>query len=164
MKAGYLREPGANAAVEFALVVPVLFTLILGIISMSTIYFSQAAMHMAAENAARYWAVSDSGWSITSSCVFAAPPGSSPTQPVGCTAATTDTADNYVTPSDRAKSFYFGAPGVTFTATTGLCTSSGGTVGGPGVIVAGSATYNFNAMFVNLPVNMATTACYPIVQ
>ncbi|HEY2481463.1 MAG TPA: TadE family protein [Caulobacteraceae bacterium] len=161
MKADYLRAQGANAAVEFALIVPVLFTLVLGIISGSALYFSQASMHMAAEAAARYWAVSDAGWSISSSCTFSAPVGTSGlTLPVGCTTA----GAGYSTPAVYAKSRYFGAFVPTFTPSTGECTTAGGTLGGPGVIVAGSETFNFNAMFANLRIPLATTACYPLIE
>jgi len=168
MKAGLFRDEDASAAVEFALVVPVLFTLIFGIISMCAMYFSQASMHMAAERTARYWAVSDAGWSISSSCSFSAPPGISPTPtlPVSCTAGNTVGSTTYVKPVTYAKSHYFGASmtGLTFTASTGQCTVAGGSFGGPGVIVAGSGTYNFNVMVLNLPIHVSTTACYPIVQ
>jgi Flp pilus assembly protein TadG len=167
MKAGLLRDEGANAAVEFALVVPVMFTLVLGIISMCAMFFSQASMHMAAESTARYWAVSDAGWTISGNCSFSAPlDNSSATIPVSCTAGNTVGSTTYVKPVTYAKSYYFGASmtGLTFTPSTGQCTASGGSFGGPGVIVAGSGTYNFNAMFVNLPIHVSTTACYPIIE
>ncbi|HEY1560725.1 MAG TPA: TadE family protein [Caulobacteraceae bacterium] len=162
-----LREEAASAAVEFALVVPVLFTAILGIISTSALYFSGSALHMAAESAARYWAVSDSGWSISSSCTFTAPVGTSGLSlPVACTKAGTDTGDGYFDPATYAQKHYFGVAltGLTFTPSTGNCTSSSGTYGGPGVIVSATATYTFNALFVNYPVSLQSQACYPIIE
>lgn len=171
MRRSFLREEAASAAVEFALVVPVLFTAILGIISTSALYFSESALHQAAEAAARYWAVSNAGWSIAGTCAsgtpFAAPVGTSGlTLPVGCTKATTDTGDGYFDPATYAKNHYFGAAltGLTFTPSTGICTSSSGTSGGPGVIVTATATYTFNALFVNYPVSLQTQACYPIIE
>jgi Flp pilus assembly protein TadG len=163
VRRSFLREQAASAAVEFALVVPVLFTAILGIISTSALFYSESALHMATESAARYWAVNDAGWSISSSCTFTAPVGTSGlTLPVGCTTADT----GYSKPAVYAKAHYFGVAltGLTFTPTTGICTSSSGTSGGPGVIVSATATYTFNALFVNYPVSMQTQACYPIIE
>jgi Flp pilus assembly protein TadG len=161
----FLRDQAANAAVEFALVVPVLFTLILGIISTGALYFSQASMHDAAEWTARYWAVSDAGWTISSSCTFAAPTTATgtPTLPVGCTTADTPT---FSTPQNYYISHYFGAnlTGISYTKTTGVCTASGGSYGAPGVIFGVSGTYHFNAMFLNIPVSLQTQACYPIIE
>jgi Flp pilus assembly protein TadG len=162
----FLRDERASAAVEFALVVPVLFALILGIISTSTMYYSQASMHQAAEWAARYWAVSDAGFTISSSCTFSGPVGdSSATLPVGCTSANTVGGTTYIKPATYAQQHYLGAniTGLTFTPTTGICTASG-TIGPPGMIVTATGTYNFNVMFLNIPVSMYTQACYPLIQ
>jgi Flp pilus assembly protein TadG len=163
MRARFLRDERAAAAVEFALVVPVLFMLILGIISTSVMYYTQSAMHEAAERAARYWAVSDSGWTIASSCSFSAPAGTTGlTLPVGCTSA----ASGYSKPADFATNNYIGASvtSLTFTPTTGNCTWGGGSFGGPGVIMTATGTYQFNVMFLNIPVAMYSQACYPIIQ
>ncbi len=87
--------------------------------------------------------------------------------PVGGTSGTCDAATaGYTKPSVYAKAHYFGAAltSLTFTPTTGVCAASGSTLGGPGVIVSATGTYNFNAMFVNIPVHMSTQACYPLVQ
>ncbi|HEY1878933.1 MAG TPA: hypothetical protein VGG68_03270, partial [Caulobacteraceae bacterium] len=72
----------------------------------------------------------------------------------------------YSKPDVYAKAHYFGVvlTGLTFTPTTGVCTSGGGSLGGPGVIVTATGTYNFNAMFLSIPVNLSTQACYPIIQ
>lgn len=168
MRRRFLRDERASAAVEFALIVPVLFTCLLGIISTSAMYFSQASMHQAAEWTARYWAVSDSGWSISSSCTFAAPSGSGlTTLPVGGTSGSCDAATaGYTKPSVYAKAHYFGVnlTSLAFTPSTGQCTTGGSTFGGPGVIVKATGTYNFNAMLVNIPVSMSTQACYPLIQ
>jgi hypothetical protein len=159
----FLRDERASAAVEFALVVPVLFALILGIISMSAMYFSQASLHQAAEWSARYWAVSDSGWGISSSCTFTAPVGTTGlTLPIGCTTANA----GYTKPADYATQHYLGVnlTSLTFTPSTGNCTAAGGSLGGPGVIVTATGTYNFNVMALTIPVHMYTQACYPIIE
>lgn len=170
MRRAFIRDEWASAAVEFAMVVPVLFAMILGIISTSVMYFSQASLHNAAEWAARYWAVSDAGWTITGTCAFGAPGGGTGgTLPVACSKANTDTSGGYFDPATYAQNHYFGAPlkNLTFSSpapTTGPCTQSTGTYGSPGFIVTASGTYNFNVMFVNIPVSMSAQACYPLIQ
>ncbi|HWD00582.1 MAG TPA: TadE/TadG family type IV pilus assembly protein [Candidatus Sulfopaludibacter sp.] len=161
MSVRFFRNESASAAVEFALIVPVLFTAILGTISICALYFSQSAMHTAAEWGARYWAVSDSGWTVSGGA-YTAPEGSSATTPP--VSATSFTSPYTVSAQNFAKQHYYGTVQTSFTGSTGVCTQSVGTFGGPGFIMTATATYNFNAMFVNFPVSMSTTACYPEIQ
>jgi Flp pilus assembly protein TadG len=170
MRREFNFDEGGSAAVEFALIVPVLFTLILGIISLCNLYFSQSSLHTAAESAARYWAVSDAGWTVSGSCpttTFTAPLNNSgATLPVSCTAGNTIGATTFLSPTAYAKKQYFGSvlTNLNYTVTTGQCAVSGNTFGGPGFIVSASGTYTFNAMFIQFPMTVATTACYPEIQ
>lgn len=49
-----LRASGGSAAVEFALVAPVLLALVMGIIQLGMLFYANAGLHQAVEAGARY--------------------------------------------------------------------------------------------------------------
>jgi Flp pilus assembly protein TadG len=156
---GLVRGETGSAALDFALIAPVFFILLFGIIAGCALYFSQASMHMAAEAAARYWAVSDSGWTISSGAMVAPAGSGLSTPPVSASSAST----GFTSAQDYAKRTYLGVPMASsqpFTASLGTCGSSGS----PGFVVTASTSYGFTVGFWSLNVPVATSACYPVIQ
>ena len=137
------RDEAGNSAVEFALIVPVLFTLIIGIINICALYFSQTAMDWAAEAGARHWAVNTS---------LAA--GSSSVS--GSAAAWAKTA--YGGPTLAGFSFNGTA------ATNGGQCTTGNTAGAPGWVMSATGTFTVSAVFVRVPVTLTSNACFPEIE
>jgi Flp pilus assembly protein TadG len=95
-----MRKPGlvscvsGATAVEFAMILPALLMLLVGIISASTVAYSEASLHYAAEGAARSYSVSSV---IPGQCGSAA------------------------TAQSNAKTLYHGTGSPTFTASNPAC-------------------------------------------
>jgi hypothetical protein len=143
---GYLSATGGASAVEFAMVMPLLFCLILGIIGTCAFYYAQAQLDWAAEAGARHWAL-NSG--LAADPVQVSSGSSASTSPGGWTYA------RYAGPA---------LSGLWFQGTTetGLCANAGN-ASLPGYLIQGGATYNFSALWVNLPITITTSACFPAI-
>jgi Flp pilus assembly protein TadG len=134
-------ERGAGAA-EFALVLPGLIFLLLGLINTFLMIYAWINLASSAEQAARYAAVS-----YHASCT-------TPGQPwTGCTALTQTQVSTY------AGQHYTG-PSLTKTytyTTTGTCGAGGNT----GNNVAATASYRFYYGFGTISVPINGSACFP---
>jgi hypothetical protein len=138
----YSRDERAASAVEFALVAPVLFTLVFAIIGASVLYFAQSAMHWAAEAGARHWAlntglVADAAWKTN-----------------GLASSTS--------PGSWAFKAYHGPriTGLKFQGVKGSCGASGAA----GWIINAQASYTLNAVLVKPTATLSSGACYPVIQ
>ena len=127
----FLHGQQGSAAVEFALVIPVLLFLILGVINLSMIVYAGTNLHSAVEQAARY--------ATTQTNLTGSDPGS--------TAISGYASGHYLGPGIGATFSY---------ALTGACnaTTTGHQVTGTGSY---KLAYGFGA--INVP--LSATACFP---
>ena len=123
-------QRGASAA-EFALVIPLIAALVLGLMHLSFVLYSAVAMHQATEATARCLSVSANN-------------------PSG---ATTDCPDSTQVQA-YGTSRYVG-PGISpqFTvSSSAACTN--------GLQVSGSGVYNLSMGFVNFPITISAQSCF----
>jgi Flp pilus assembly protein TadG len=128
----YGRDERGSAAVEFAMVVPVMLIMLLGIFHMCFVTYATASLHWTVEQAARCAAIGQQNTGL--SC------GTSESSVQ--TYASTIYKGPLVSPS-------FIATEVT-DSTTGYCRK-----------VAGTGTYRIILGFVNVDVPVSATACFP---
>lgn len=131
----FLRGERGAEAVEFALILPVLIALTVGVMEMLLLLFATASLHFAVDNAARCASI----------------------DAVACPDTTKIKA--------FALSHYYGpnintlaAPAL-FTATTGRCGDA--QTGPTGTVVTGSGAWRITGVFLKLSVPLSATACYP---
>jgi Flp pilus assembly protein TadG len=157
------REDGSSAA-EFALVLPVVVGLTLGVMNLCAAFWAQTSLANAADQAARYWAVANAGMTIAD----AASENASPTAPNLAVVVTKSTAQtwalsHYLGPHLSSIAFTGILPSATGT-TTGNCQQQSGTASGvTGYVVTGTGTYRLNWIFGSTAIALKAEACYPFI-
>jgi Flp pilus assembly protein TadG len=134
----YLRaEQGASTA-EFAMVLPILLLLVLGLIHFGMLLFTATQLHWATEDAARCASVS-----------------------LQCRVGQVSTgAVNTTTVRAWAAKRYHGLAVATFDySPSGTCSQTGGTPNGR--LVTATATYNINTGIFAKAVPLSASACFP---
>lgn len=127
----FVRSDRGASASEFALVAPMFFALVFGVINLAILMFAYADLHAVTEDAARCYAVN------TSVCTNA-------------TTTQTYAANHYIGPGVSQS----------FTAVqTGVCHKTNGTADGHKV--TGTGSYTFNAILFQYPIALSATACFP---
>ena len=132
----YRRDQRGASAVEFALVIPVMMMLVLGVLHMSFVIYASVNLHNATEWTARCLAVSaNNPATATTPCTKSAP--------------TQAQLQSYV------QARYLG-PDIspfTFTVTANGCQGASQ--------LTSSGTYNMALGFASLPITVTAKACYP---
>ncbi|HEX7760453.1 MAG TPA: TadE/TadG family type IV pilus assembly protein [Caulobacteraceae bacterium] len=127
----FFRSDRGAAAAEFALVAPMFFALVFGVINFAALLFAYVNLHWATENAARCYAVN------TTVCTSA-------------TTTQTYAANHYQGPGISAS----------FVATTtGNCHKTNGTSDGHNV--TGTGGYTINAVLATQTISLSSAACFP---
>jgi Flp pilus assembly protein TadG len=134
----YLRAQQGASTAEFAMVLPILLLLVLGLIHFGMLLFTATQLHWATEDAARCA-------SVSLKCRVGEATGG---------AVTTATVQAW------AAKRYHGLAAATFTySATGTCSQTGGTPNGR--LVTGSATYNINTGVFAKAMPLSASACFP---
>lgn len=133
----YLRDTRGSGAAEFALVVPIFFTLVFAVINFAIVLLAFVTLHFSTEAAARCYALS--GTNSTLTCTTSG------------SAFQTYASSRYVGP---------GISPVFTPSATGQChKNAGGSYDGHAVTASASITLNFVLVRATIP--LSTSACFP---
>jgi Flp pilus assembly protein TadG len=151
----FLRDPKGSSAVEFALVVPVVAALTLGVINFCMGLYAQSMLSWAAHQGARYWAVQNSGWTVAQG-----------TTNLTVTAAQAQTyaKSQYSGPTLGSLAFTATAPAASGTPTGNCQAQSATAAGGNGFVMDATGNFTFNWILASSSVTMKAESCYPLIQ
>jgi Flp pilus assembly protein TadG len=130
----YRRDQRGSSAAEFALVVPLIAMLVLGVLHMSLMMYSAVSLHSAVEATARCLSVSANN-------------------PSGSTTQCPNPAQVQAYGQSRYTGIYNISPQFTVVSPAVTCTN--------GNQVSGSGTYNISLGLLNASIPITANACFP---
>jgi Flp pilus assembly protein TadG len=150
----FLHDLRGSSAVEFALVVPVVAMLTLGVINFCMGVYAYSMLSWAAHQGARYWAVQNSGGTAAA-----------PTPNVTAVQAQTYAKGQYAGPTLVSLAFVGTAPAATGSNPTGNCQAQSSTAaGGDGYVMDATGSFKFNWILASSSITLKAESCYPMIQ